>query len=169
MFTKSHSRILFSFVTVCVFLLGLGATLRRAKPTREFKIQSIKIASGTSQEAKRGYDTKVVVTLISTGMEPPALKNRIYAGSGIICPDACFIQSFKEAPAKVLPQKPQFDVSAGSPLVVSFLYNKAKLPPGKIALHGTIKAQYVYNIQEPNRSGSEVHESPGVLVKADVQ
>jgi len=129
-------------------------------------VQSIQILPATSQEAKRGYDSKVAVMIMSTGLKASEIKNRVLAGGEIICPDARLLQEDKNGGYENISQKPQIDVVAGSPSVVSFLYNKKNLPLGKITLRGTIKARNTYAIHEQN---NEVHETVGVPIQVDIQ
>jgi len=155
-------------LVVFVPLLSLAAILNYQKPTHEFSVQSIKILPATSQEIKQGYDSKVVATIISTGKEAPKLRNCVHVGGNIICKDANLVANEGNS-SKILSQKPRVDVISGSPSTVSFLYNKGKLPLGKITLQGTLKAQYSYNIIESDKSGVEIHDSPGVPVKVRIQ
>jgi hypothetical protein len=131
-------------------------------------VQSIKILPATSREIKEGYDSKLVLTIISTGKEAPKFKNRVHVGGDIICKDASLVVSEGNS-SKILPQKPRVDVTSGSPSTVSLLFNKSKLPLGKITIQGTLKAQYSYNIIESDKSGVEIHDSPGMPVEVRIQ
>jgi hypothetical protein len=155
-------------LVVFVPLFGLAAILNYRKHAHEFSVQSIKIFPATSREIKQGYDSKVAVTIISTVKEAPKFKNRVHVGGDIICKDASLVASEGNS-SKILPQKPRVDVISGSPSTVSFLYNKSKLPLGKITLQGTLKAQYSYNIIESDKSGVEIHDSPGMPVEVRIQ
>jgi len=125
-------------------LVSLTAILnyrRHRAPTNEFSVQSIKVLSATSRKIKQGYDSKVAITIIPSGREQPLYKN---AGSSVTCTFPVLI-AINGADVKKLPQQPALHIDAAispSPFTVSFLYNKAYLPPGKIAIRSTFKARY---------------------------
>jgi hypothetical protein len=150
-------------------LLAAWGVIARGKKQPDVYVQSIQFAPVTLREARKGFDTKVSVTVVASSFHP-RLNNRAYVGGNIESRDARLIQVSADSKQTIAKQKPSVHVSIGPTNVVSFLFNKSKLAKSKIILRATIKEVFAYNAYPPAVRSPKVefHTSTGVPIEVPI-